>query len=200
MSRRLLPLVLVLSVIAPLRALASDQVVSEERPVEHIHLFFPQDPELTWFIDSWGASRSGGRSHIGVDLMAPKASPVYSIAEGIVTRIGRGTSAGAFIIVNHGSGWESRYMHPDIDEPGSSNGRGGFDTAIAPGLEVGSFVDAGTLIGFVGVSGNARGSDPHTHFELHRDGRAIDPYSILVEAHERALMLVQWTRLAAIVD
>ena len=111
---------------------------------------------------------------MGVDLLAPKASPVYSIAEGVVTRIGRGTRP--------------------------TNGRGGFETAIAPGLEVGSFVDAGTLIGFVGISGNARHTPPHTHFELHQDGRAIDPYSLLVEAHERALMRVQWTRIAAIVN
>ena len=91
-------------------------------------------------------------------------------------------------------------MHLDTDEPGTGTGRGGFDTAIAPGLEVGSFVAAGTLIGFVGISGNARSTPPHTHFELHREGRAIDPYPMLVEAHERALMLVQWTRLAAIVE
>ncbi len=200
MSRRLLPLVLVLSVIAPLPALASEPALIKGTPVEHVHLFFPQDPEVTWFIDSWGAGRSGGRSHIGVDLMAPKSSPVYSIAEGVITRIARGTNAGAFVVIQHGSGWESKYMHLDTDEPGTGNGRGGLETAVAPGLAVGSFVDAGTLIGFVGVSGNARHTDPHTHFELHRDGRAIDPYSLLVEAHERALMHLHWMRLAAIVD
>jgi peptidoglycan LD-endopeptidase LytH len=198
MPRRLVPLVLVLFVMAPQPGLASDPVLIKETPVEHLHLFFPQDPEVTWFLNTYGASRAEGRRHIGIDLHAPKASPVYSIAEGVVTRIARGTSAGAYVIVDHGSGWVSFYMHLDTDEPGTGNGRGGFETAIAPGLAVGSFVDAGTLIGFVGVSGNARHTLPHTHFELHRDGRPINSHSMLVEAHERALMSVQAMRLAAI--
>lgn len=200
MPRRLLPFVLVLSVIAPLPALASDPVLTEQAPVEHLHLFFPQDPEVTWFLDTWGASRPGGRSHIGVDLMAPKASPVYSIAEGVVTLIANSPSAGAYVVVEHSSGWESKYMHLDSDEPGTDNGRGGIETAIAPGLVVGSFVNAGMLIGFVGDSGNAEHTAPHTHFELHQNGRPIDAYSMLVEARDRALMRVQLTRIAALAE
>ncbi|CAN5279963.1 hypothetical protein BH18ACT5_BH18ACT5_20070 [soil metagenome] len=41
---------------------------------------FPQDPTLTWFEQTYGAVKSDGRRHLGIDLMAPKLSPVYAVA------------------------------------------------------------------------------------------------------------------------
>jgi hypothetical protein len=195
------PFLLALAAVAllPLSAVADEgpQILAETR-VERLHLVFPQDPESTWFLDTFGARRAGGHVHIGVDLHAPKSSPVYSIAPGVVSRMAISPRAGAYLIVDHGSGWKSWYMHLDVDEPGTRNGRGRFDTAFAPGLGVGTFVDAGQLIGFVGDSGNARGTVAHTHFEIHRDNRPIDPYPLLVQAHERALRAVHAERLAAL--
>jgi hypothetical protein len=198
MTRRLVPLVLVLAVLAPLPAVASEPVILVDSPVEHLHMFFPQDPEVTWFLNTYGDSRAPGHRHIGIDMHAPKGSPIYSIAEGVVTRMAISPRAGAHLVVDHGSGWVSWYMHLDTDEPGTDNGRGGFETAFAPGLTVGSFVDAGTLIGFVGDSGNAEHTLPHTHFELHRNDRPINPYSMLVEAQERALLSLHRMRLASL--
>lgn len=175
-------------------------VVAEEGPVERLHLSFPQDPNTTWFLDTFGYVRAGGRRHIGVDLHAPKGSPVYAVAAGVVMRIDFGSSAGAHLVIDHGGGWESWYMHLNTDNPGTDDGRGGSDTAFSRDIYVGGFVDAGQLIGFVGDSGNAEGTVPHTHFELHRNGRAIDPFGMLVRAHERARMTVHAERMNVLVD
>lgn len=210
MSRRL-HLLLVLALVALLPIPAAGHAVSPmapvtpvpdaiDQPLARLHLAFPQDPEQTWFLDTFGASRAGGHVHIGNDLHAPKGSPLYAVAPGVVTRLAISPRAGAYIVIDHGGGWTSWYMHLDTDEPGTDNERGGAATAFAPGLTEGAFVDAGQLIGFVGDSGNAEGTIPHTHFELHRNGRAIDPYDLLVQAHERALLTVQAERLALLSD
>lgn len=199
MIRRALALTIAVSALLPLPALGVDDAtapgVIAEQPLERIHMTFPQDPDTTWFLDTFGARRAG-HVHIGVDLHAPKGSPVFAVAPGVVTRLSISDRAGAYLVVDHGPGWTSWYMHLDTDEPGTDNGRGGFDTAFARGVLAGSFVDAGQLIGFVGDSGNAEHTEPHTHFELHRDGRAIDPYTMLVEAHERARLALEAERIA----
>jgi len=157
--------------------------------LEDVHLVFPQDPTLTHFDNTWGNRRSGGRRHVGSDLMAPKMSPVYAVADGIVSIIKRGGSAGYWIAIEHARGLESWYMHLNNDAPGTDNGRAEPNQIFAPGLEVGGFVTAGQLIGYVGDSGNAEGSGSHTHFELHANGSPINPYPFLAAAHDRALQI-----------
>jgi murein DD-endopeptidase MepM/ murein hydrolase activator NlpD len=201
MSRRplLLALVATLVVVFPTAAMAeSGPALLADDPLDEFIVVFPQDPETTWFLDTFGAGRADGHRHIGIDLHAPKGSPVYSLAAGVVTRISTGARSGAYIVVDHGGGWVSWYMHLDTDEPGTDNGRGGLATAIAAGIAPGVFVDAGQLIGYVGDSGNAEHTIPHTHLELHRNGRPINSYGMLVAAHERALRVLWAERLAAL--
>lgn len=157
--------------------------------LDDVHLVFPQDPAVTHFDDTWGHGRSGGRRHVGTDLMAPKMSPVYAVADGIVSIMKRGGSAGWWIGIEHARGLESWYMHLNNDAPGTDNGRAETSEIFAPGLEVGAFVTAGQLIGYVGDSGNAEGSGSHTHFELHLNGSPINPYPLLAAAHDRALQI-----------
>lgn len=157
--------------------------------LDDVHLVFPQDPAVTHFDDTWGHGRSGGRRHVGTDLMAPKMSPVYAVADGIVSIMKRGGSAGWWIGIEHAGGLESWYMHLNNDAPGTDNGRAEASEIFAPGLEVGAFVSAGQLIGYVGDSGNAEGSGSHTHFELHVDGSPINPYPLLAPAYDRALQI-----------
>lgn len=152
---------------------------------EPIELAFPQDPTVTEFTDSWGAARSG-HSHKGNDLMAPKMTEVYAAADGVVLWVrDRGGSAGRYVAIDHGDGWETWYMHLNNDTPGTDDGAAPLELGVV--VEAGDEVEAGDLIGWVGDSGNAEGSSAHTHFELHRNGRPIDPHTYLLDAFERVL-------------
>ena len=177
-----------------------DDITVEARPIPQLALVFPQDAEVTHFDDTWGHGRSGGRRHKGSDLMAPKHTPVYAVADGVVSIMRKSGLAGYWIGIEHAGGVESWYMHLNNDTPGTDNGRASLDEVYAPGIEVGSFVSAGQLIGYVGDSGNAERSGSHTHFELRVDGRAIDPYPLLVDAFERSLEIVRLSRLASLTD
>mgnify|MGYP001827607281 CR=1 FL=1 len=177
-----------------------DDIAVEARSVTQLALVFPQDAEVTHFDDTWGHARSGGRRHKGADLMAPKLTPIYAVADGVVSIMRKSGLAGYWIGIEHAGGVESWYMHLNNDTPGTDNGRASLGQVYAPGIEVGSFVSAGQLIGYVGDSGNAERSGSHTHFELRVDGHAVDPYPLLVEAHERALEVARLSRLAVLID
>lgn len=113
----------------------------------------------TSFVDSWGAPRSGGRRHEGVDMMAGYGTPVYAAQSGTVAHSTSGLG-GLTAYVYGDSGDTTMYMHLQ-----------GFSDVPA-----GTQVSAGTLIAFVGDSGNAAGS-PHLHFEYHPGGgAAVNPY------------------------
>ncbi len=110
----------------------------------------------------FGDPRGGGtREHEGQDILAPKGSFIVSPTEAVVTRTGKGGSAGIYVYTANPGGETFRYMHLDD---------------IADGVKSGTVLKAGDLIGYVGNTGNAAGGPDHLHFEI-RDGRkAIDPY------------------------
>jgi|GEM_PF-1202703 len=129
----------------------------------------------------------GGRTHFwdqrynGIhhaqDIMAPKMTEVYAVADGTVTWVG---STCCTLTITHDDGWESHYIHLNNDTPGTDDGQG---WGIAPGIERWSRVERGQLIGWVGDSGNAEGTSPHLHFELWAsDGVAVDSFVSLQEA------------------
>jgi murein DD-endopeptidase MepM/ murein hydrolase activator NlpD len=121
----------------------------------------PVDGEVQ-FTDTWGAARSGGRSHKGTDMMAASGTPTVAPVSGRVEH--RGTSLG-------GLSW---YVY-------------GHDGDMYYGTHLSSYenqgagvVEAGTVIGYVGSSGNASASAPHLHFEEHPGGgAAINSYPLL---------------------
>lgn len=101
------------------------------------------------------------RAHRGVDYAAASGSPVEVTGKGVVVRREVGGSYGRFIDVRHANGYMTRYAHL----------RG-----WAAGTAVGSSVAQGQVIGYVGMTGMATG--PHLHYEMHRNGRPIDPLTV----------------------
>ena len=109
-------------------------------------------------------------------LMGDKMLPVVAAADGIVLWIG---STCCFLSVDHGGGWETWYIHLNNDTPGSDDGLG---WGIADGIELGSRVSKGQLLGWVGDSGNAESTGSHVHFEIRQNGIPINPYPYLIDA------------------
>lgn len=146
---------------------------------------FPMHTSAVSFWDSWGARRSGGRRHRGTDIMSPRGTEVRAVADGVVTDFGEARLSGFYIRIDHGNGWSTSYMHLNNDTLGTDDGKGGLWTAVYPLLAVGDEVKAGQVIGYVGDSGNAEGTQPHTHFEIKHDGTKVDPYPYLWDAWTR---------------
>lgn len=146
---------------------------------------FPQETQVTQFSNDWAARRSGGRRHGGNDLMAPKMAQVYAFADGVVETVATSRRGGRYIVIEHGDGWSSTYIHLNNDNPGTDDGDAPWSLTVAPTIEEGAVVKAGQLIGWVGDSGNAEWTGSHTHFELAVDGRGINPHYLLEEAWAR---------------
>jgi murein DD-endopeptidase MepM/ murein hydrolase activator NlpD len=114
------------------------------------------------FVDSWGAPRSGGRSHEGTDIMANYGTPVVAIVSGTITYSGYGGSAGNWQILSGSDGNSYWYMHNQRN------------------IVTGGRVSVGQQIAEVGDTGNATGI-PHLHFEYHPGGGGpVNPYPLLV--------------------
>jgi hypothetical protein len=135
------------------------------------------------FRNTFGAPRDGGlRRHAGIDIFARKGVPIVAVADGVIEKISEGVLAGRYVIVRHRGGWRSKYMHLDTDTPGTDDG---LALGYAEDIEEGMSVAAGTILGFVGDSGNAETTLPHLHFALHQpDGLPINPYRALAKAPE----------------
>ena len=113
------------------------------------------------YSDTWGAPRSGGRRHEGVDFLAARGTPVVAVEDGTVKRMRNGGLGGITVWLAGDSGHEYYYAH--LDE-------------WAPGLAVGQTVTAGDLLGTVGTTGNSPDYIPHLHWEYHPNGGpAINP-------------------------
>jgi murein DD-endopeptidase MepM/ murein hydrolase activator NlpD len=148
---------------------------------------FPHATSSASFWDSWGSRRPGGRRHRGIDIMSPRGTDVLAAADGVVTDFGWQRLSGYYIRIDHGGGWSTAYMHLNNDTLGTDDGLGGTWTAIYPTLTIGSHVQGGQVIGYVGDSGNAENTQPHIHFEVKKDGVKIDPYPFLEDAWDRQL-------------
>jgi septal ring factor EnvC (AmiA/AmiB activator) len=116
------------------------------------------------FSDSWGDSRSGGRSHQGVDMIAARNTPIVAIYSGTIDRLTNGNLSGLAIWLRAGNGDLFFYAHLESFADVSD----------------GQSVSEGEVIGYNGSSGNAPEFLPHLHFEWHPGGgAAVNPYPLV---------------------
>jgi murein DD-endopeptidase MepM/ murein hydrolase activator NlpD len=115
------------------------------------------------FSNDWGGPRPGGRTHQGIDLFAKTGSPVIAISDGVIYRVGWNRIGGwRFWLRDR---WGNEFYHAHL-------------SAFAPAAKEGATVTAGTVIGFVGKTGDAKTTPPHVHFEIHpAGGNPIPPFS-----------------------
>jgi murein DD-endopeptidase MepM/ murein hydrolase activator NlpD len=101
------------------------------------------------------------RAHRGVDYAIGTGTPVQTTGNGVVIERERQSTYGNTIVVRHSNGWSTRYAHM---------------SRFATGINVGSRVDQGDVIGYVGMTGLATG--PHLHYEMRYNGTHTDPLAI----------------------
>lgn len=100
------------------------------------------------------------RAHRGVDYAAPTGTPIKATGNGKIAFVGNKSGYGKTIIIQHGGKYRTLYAH-------MSN--------YAKGMQNGSTVSQGQVIGYVGMTGLATG--PHLHYEFHVNGTHVDPLS-----------------------
>ncbi|MFZ1948849.1 MAG: M23 family metallopeptidase [Pseudolabrys sp.] len=101
------------------------------------------------------------KMHTGVDWAAPSGTAIYASGNGVVEKAGLESGYGKYIRIRHNNGYETAYGHM---------------TAFARGIDEGTRVRQGQVIGFVGSTGLSTGS--HLHYEILVNGRFVDPMRI----------------------
>ncbi|TGD56907.1 M23 family metallopeptidase [Flavobacterium humi] len=97
------------------------------------------------------------KMHKGMDFTAPTGTPVFATGDGVIERADNTASGfGNHIVIRHGYGYETLYAH-----------------LSRYNKRVGQRVNRGDIIGFVGSTG--RSEAPHCHYEVHKNGNAINP-------------------------
>jgi len=113
--------------------------------------------------DTWHGARSEGRRHEGIDIFAKRGTAVVAATEGIVLRVGTNRLGGQVVWVLGPGGQRHYYAHLDRYAD------------IANGQRV----RPGSVLGYVGTTGNAKGTPPHLHYGIYEAGGAINPYPML---------------------
>jgi peptidoglycan LD-endopeptidase LytH len=118
------------------------------------------------FSNTWGQPRSGGRSHKGVDMMAPHGTPLYAYENGTITRMNSNSLGGISLYLSGDSGNLYYYTHL---------------SGYVSGINAGDRVSAGQHIAHNGMTGNA--PVPHLHFEVMPGGGGnVNPYPYALRA------------------
>ena len=119
------------------------------------------NPAANWVVTSSFGSRSdpfldSNAFHAGMDFRAQTGAPILATAAGVVTKAGWNGGYGRLVEIDHGNGFSTRYGHMS-------------KVLVAEGDKV----KIGDVIGQVGSSGRSTG--PHLHYEVRKNGTAVDP-------------------------
>lgn len=124
--------------------------------------------------DTFDHARSGGRSHRAMDILAPRGTEVVAAVDGKIRKIFT-SKAGGLSVYQFDLKEEHVYFYAHLDR-------------YADGLHEGQFVTQGTVLGYVGTTGNAPPGTPHLHFAIEAlteeklwwKGTPLNPYPLLV--------------------
>ncbi len=97
------------------------------------------------------------KPHLGTDYAAPYGTPIWTTADGVISRAGYGRGNGNFVKVKHNSQYSTQYLHM---------------SRIAEGIKVGKYVMQGEIIGYVGSTGSSTGN--HVCYRFWKDGKQVD--------------------------
>ncbi|MEN8929178.1 MAG: M23 family metallopeptidase [Flavobacteriales bacterium] len=97
------------------------------------------------------------KPHLGTDYAAPYGTPIWTTADGTVSRAGYGRGNGNFVKVKHNKQYSTQYLHM---------------SKIAAGIKVGKYVKQGEIIGYVGSTGSSSGN--HVCYRFWKDGKQVD--------------------------
>jgi len=123
----------------------------------------------------WMSSRFGRRTdpingrlawHSGVDFAGKDGSDIVAVASGVVTWSASRHGYGRMVEINHGGGFSTRYAHAKENL-----------------VKVGDVVKKGQIVALMGSSGRSTG--PHVHFEVYKNGRAVDPARYIYRTRRR---------------
>lgn len=122
-------------------------------------------PAQGWFSRGFGIKfdpfTGGTQMHRGIDIAAKTGTPIIAPAAGVVSEATRETGLGLYVELNHGNGLITKYGHLS-----------GFN------VKKGQRVSRGQVIGFMGSTGRSTG--PHLHYEVWRNGRAVNPMEFVL--------------------
>lgn len=123
------------------------------------------------------------RPHPGIDYAAPIGTPVWSVANGVVSYAGWMRGYGRIVKIRHADGYESYYAHL---------------SRFANGLRVGQRVRQKQVVGFVGSSGLSTG--PHVCFRITKDGQYVDPLRVRMATSVDRIPKSQWAAFQSVRD
>jgi murein DD-endopeptidase MepM/ murein hydrolase activator NlpD len=101
------------------------------------------------------------KMHKGVDFAAPTGTPIVAAGDGEVDKISKGGTYGNYIRIRHKNGYKTAYAHMQ---------------KFAKGMQTGTRVNQGDVIGYVGSTGRSTG--PHLHFEVLHNDKHVNPINM----------------------
>lgn len=151
---------------ASLREAADSMAAHRERLLSRPSIR-PVPEEISWLSSGFTYSRNHpvlqvNRPHTGIDVSAPRGAPIRATANGRVISARRESGYGKVIEIDHGHGFRTVYAH-----------------AAEITVRRGERVERGDLIGRVGETGLTSG--PNVHYEVHVDGRPVNPYRYFLD-------------------
>jgi len=108
------------------------------------------------------------KMHKGADFAAPTGTPIYAAGDGTVEMAGWNNGYGKYVRIKHNGTYKTAYAHM---------------SKIAKGVGKGTRVRQGEIIGYVGTTGQSTG--PHLHYEVHMDGKPVNPLGLKLPAGEK---------------